>query len=165
MVRRGATAVKPFVLVVEDVTDVEPINDLLHREAVVLLTSRIELAAQWLEGPSDDHDQDEPEVLRFHGLEIHLGEHCVRWNGCRLSLTEHEIGLLARLVAQPGRACSFNELLAQVWGMKYHADSSIVHCAIRRLRHKLPAERVGFAIESVRGYGFRIGALEVGEAR
>jgi len=159
--RSGATAVKPFILVIHDLTDVEPINDLLHREAVVLLAPRIELVAPWLEGTSDI--QDEPRILRFNGLEIDLDAHCVRWNGYRLSLTEHEIGLLARLAAQPGRACPFRELLAQVWGVKNHADPSIVHCAIRRLREKLSAEHVGVAIESVRGYGFRIGTA--GEAR
>jgi DNA-binding winged helix-turn-helix (wHTH) protein len=98
----------------------------------------------------------DPERIVFHSLDIDLGCRRVCWAGRPIDLSGHEIGLLALLAARPGRAYSFKELFAQVWGAGYRVDPPVVHSAIRRLRRKLDDDSVGIQIESVRGYGFRI---------
>jgi DNA-binding response OmpR family regulator len=62
--------------------------------------------------------------------------------------------LLHHLKERSGKACSREELLADVWGMWFDPGSNLVDVTIRRVRHKLGSE----IIETVRGVGYRIPA-------
>ena len=69
-------------------------------------------------------------------------------------LTDREYRLLHHLKERTGKACSREELLADVWGMWFDPGSNLVEVTIRRVRHKLGPE----IIETVRGVGYRIPA-------
>jgi DNA-binding response OmpR family regulator len=75
--------------------------------------------------------------------------------GCGpVRLTDREYRLLHHLKERSGKACSREELLADVWGMWFDPGSNLVDVTIRRVRHKLGSE----IIETVRGVGYRIPA-------
>ncbi len=53
----------------------------------------------------------------------------------RLSATEYD--LLRYLMRNPGRVCSFTEILGNVWGKEYRFSDEYVHVYIWHLRRKL----------------------------
>lgn len=69
-------------------------------------------------------------------------------------LTDREYRVLRHLKDRSGKACSREELLADVWGMWFNPGSNLVEVTIRRVRHKLGPD----VIETVRGVGYRISA-------
>ena len=74
-------------------------------------------------------------------------------------LTSHEYRLLAYLLHHGDRVVSRTELVEHLYEQDFDRDSNTIEVFIGRLRKKLGAER----IETVRGLGYRLAALE-GEA-
>ena len=95
-------------------------------------------------------------VLTVGQLAVNLAGHLVTWRGRQLPVTEQEFALLARLAQPVGQAHTFEDLYRAVWGVEHYADTTVVHSAMRRLRRKLTGAGAAVAIESVRGYGFRL---------
>ena len=98
----------------------------------------------------------DPELIRFHRLEIDTEKRHVRCHGRSVSVTPQEFSLLALLANRAGRAFSFRELFSHVWTAEHGFDPSVAHSAVRRLRRKLGSAGSDVTIESVRGYGFRL---------
>ncbi|GHF23212.1 response regulator transcription factor [Streptomyces morookaense] len=100
--------------------------------------------------------------LRAAGLTLDpVGRRASR-DGTELALTLREFDLLAFLLRHPGRACSREELMREVWGWEF-GDLSTVTVHVRRLRAKVeddPAQPQ--LIRTVWGVGYR---FEGGEAR
>ena len=69
-------------------------------------------------------------------------------------LTDREYRLVRHLKERPGKACSRQEILADVWGMWLDPGTNVVEVTIRRVRNKLGPD----FIETVRGVGYRIPA-------
>ncbi len=82
-----------------------------------------------------------------HARSVDMGDGPVR-------LTDREYRLVHHLKEHMGKACSREELLADVWGLWFDPGSNLVDVTIRRVRHKLGPE----TIETVRGVGYRIPA-------
>jgi DNA-binding response OmpR family regulator len=77
-------------------------------------------------------------------------------SGTELALTVRELDLLAFLLANPGRAFSRAELMAQVWGWTF-GDQSTVTVHVRRLREKIEDEPTHpRLIQTVWGIGYRL---------
>src|SRR4051794_25517740 len=66
------------------------------------------------------------------------------------TLSEREFGVLRHLMARPGRPCSREELLADVWGMDFDPQTNVVDVYVHRLREKLPQG----SIRTVRNLGY-----------
>ena len=83
--------------------------------------------------------------------------------GRALELSKLEFALLHQLAREPERVFTKNELLAQVWGYPVDARASTrtldTHAA--RLRRKLALAGAQGAIENRRGYGYRLGLLDL----
>jgi hypothetical protein len=71
----------------------------------------------------------------------------------RVPLTPLEYGLMAALVAHPGRPVSRADLIEQVWGYDASGTSNVVDAVVLSLRRKLGPH--ASAIETVRGTGYR----------
>jgi DNA-binding response OmpR family regulator len=74
--------------------------------------------------------------------------------GERVELTATEFDLLAKLMTQPGRVFTREQLLSSVWGVADYSSSRTVDVHIAQLRGKLGADspirtvrRIGYAIE------------------
>jgi len=84
--------------------------------------------------------------------------HRVTREGSDINLTPLEFTLLVTLASQPHRVLSREELLEQVWGYQYKADTRLVNVHVQRLRSKVEHDpddpRI---VRTVRGVGYRAG--------
>jgi two-component system phosphate regulon response regulator PhoB len=98
---------------------------------------------------------DKPEeMLQAGAISIDPARHQVRVNGKRVHLTSLEFKLLRTLMHRRGRVQDRDKLLNDVWGYESVIDTRTVDTHVRRLREKLG--KAGDAIETVRGFGYRL---------
>src|ERR1041384_3931950 len=76
-------------------------------------------------------------LLRRGDLEIDIRNRRVRAGGAELHLTSIEHSLLYLLAANAGRVLTRDEILDDLWGADYEANSNVVDRHIRNLRVKL----------------------------
>jgi two-component system, OmpR family, response regulator len=93
--------------------------------------------------------------LRSGGLVLDPRVAKVTIDGVGVRLTSHEFRVLSYLMHQRGRVVSQTELTEHIYAQSTDRDSNTVEVFIARLRRKLG----GSYIETVRGLGYRIGAL------
>jgi DNA-binding response OmpR family regulator len=72
-------------------------------------------------------------------------------------LTRLELGVLRHLHEREGRAVAREELFRHVWGHEWTGDGNALEAVVSSLRRKLGARAK--ALETVRGVGYRLGAL------
>ena len=83
-------------------------------------------------------------------------------SGSHVRLTATEFELLTYLVHNAGRACTFKQILANVWGERYKTNSEYVHAFIWQLRRKLEKDPKRPAyLHSVHGVGYRFESRQV----
>ena len=75
-------------------------------------------------------------------------------DGKPVALTHKEFELLALLIQSPGIVFTREQLLREVWGYTFDAESRTLDVHVRTLRQKLG--ECGNCIETVRGSGYRI---------
>jgi DNA-binding response OmpR family regulator len=97
--------------------------------------------------------QDRPSTapMTVDGIVLDEKRHLVSVEGERIELTATEFALLARLMGDPGRVHSREQLLSAVWGAASYAGTRTVDVHIAQLRAKL---RRPDAIRTVRGIGY-----------
>ncbi len=96
-------------------------------------------------------------VRLVHGeLTIHVDEGYASRSGVNLGLTKTEFRLLVLLATNPLKVYSREQLLEQVWGHDFLADSRLVDAHVRRLRTKVEADPAEPRyIMTARGLGYR----------
>ena len=77
--------------------------------------------------------------------------------GSALQTTAKEFDLLALFLGSQKRAFSREQIIEKVWGYDYYGDSRQVDHIIKRLRKKMIALGAQCMIQTVWGYGYRIG--------
>ena len=83
------------------------------------------------------------------------------WRGdAEIELSGREISVLSHLVARPGETVSKQQLLDNVWGHSFAGDPNIVEVYIRRLRRKVDVPFGRTNIQTVRGVGYVLRALD-----
>ena len=92
--------------------------------------------------------------LKAGPISIDAPRHEVRVNGKQVHLTSLEFKLLRTLMQRRGRVQDRDRLLNEVWGYESVIDTRTVDTHVRRLREKLG--KAGDAIETVRGFGYRL---------
>jgi two-component system phosphate regulon response regulator PhoB len=98
--------------------------------------------------------KQEEEHLTAGPIAIDPARHEVSVGGKRINLTSLEFKLLSTLIQRRGRVQGRDRLLNDVWGYESIIDTRTVDTHVRRLRKKLGKAAV--AIESVRGFGYRL---------
>lgn len=81
--------------------------------------------------------------------------HIVRACGQEVTLTQKEYEMLCLLLRNKGKVFSREQLIENVWGYAFTGETRTVDVHVRTLRQKLG--RAGECIETVRGYGYKIG--------
>jgi DNA-binding response OmpR family regulator len=71
-------------------------------------------------------------------------------------LTPREFAVLEYLLRHPGQALSRTQIAERVWSWEFHGDSNIVDVYVGYLRRKLDATGEPSAIETLRGFGYRL---------
>lgn len=88
-------------------------------------------------------------------LQVDAARHRVTVEGEEVALTQKEFEVLHLLLRNRGQVLSRDRLIAEVWGYEFAGESRTVDVHIRTLRQKLG--EAGGCIETVRGYGYKIG--------
>jgi DNA-binding response OmpR family regulator len=95
-------------------------------------------------------------VIRLGELEIDILNRRVRAGTSELHLTSLEQSLLYLLAANAGRLVTRDEILDNLWGVDYAAESNVVDRHVRNLRAKLQNDwRKPRFIATVPGRGYR----------
>jgi two-component system phosphate regulon response regulator PhoB len=94
------------------------------------------------------------EYLTAGPIRIDPARHKVFVDGQPVTLTMLEFKLLRTLIERRGRVQARERLLNDVWGYESLIDTRTVDTHVRRLRKKLG--KAADAIESVRGFGYRL---------
>ncbi len=98
--------------------------------------------------------RQDDERLTAGAITIDPARHNVSVEGKRVNLTSIEFKLLSTLIQRRGRVQARDRLLNEVWGYESVIDTRTVDTHVRRLREKLG--KAGTAIETVRGFGYRL---------
>ncbi|QUL52444.1 response regulator transcription factor [Paenibacillus tritici] len=101
-------------------------------------------------------------LLKVDGLLLDPGRRQVSRDGTELMMTPKEFDLLYYLAVNLGEVCPRDEILRQVWGYHFHADTNVVDVYIRHLRLKVDKGRRNKLIHTVRGTGYVLRAPESG---
>lgn len=88
------------------------------------------------------------------GLTVCPARHRVMADGQEVTLTHKEFELLCLLIQAPGIVFTREQLLRDIWGYTFDAESRTLDVHVRTLRQKLGG--CGSCIETVRGSGYRI---------
>jgi two-component system, OmpR family, response regulator ResD len=115
-------------------------KELMARVNAVLARSR---AAQ----------EEQPEILKFDGLEINIPARTVTVDGKKAELTPKEYELLFYLVENKNIALSRNKLLSDIWGYDFFGDDRTIDTHIKNLRNNLGPYRDH--IVTLRGVGYK----------
>ncbi len=92
------------------------------------------------------------------GITLDESTHEVTYGKKPVDLTPREFELLSCLMRHAGKVLSRDQLLRQAWGWEIVVETKTVDTHVKRLRDKLEAAGADPGIvETVRGYGYRIG--------
>ncbi|HWL23572.1 MAG TPA: response regulator transcription factor [Ureibacillus sp.] len=91
-------------------------------------------------------------IDRLH-YEVKVGEQV-------LLLPMKEFELLSILCSRPDIVFTRNQLMEQVWGYDYEGDDFTLTTHIKRLRSRLEEVQANVKIQTVRGIGYKIEAIE-----
>jgi two-component system, OmpR family, response regulator len=80
--------------------------------------------------------------------------------GRTIRLTAREFALLELLARHPGQIFGRDRLIEALWDAEFAAESNVVEVYIRSLRRKVDGGRRNGLIETIRGAGYRLRALD-----
>jgi DNA-binding response OmpR family regulator len=101
-----------------------------------------------------------PAVLTAGDLRLDPAARTVHRGQTRIELTAREFGLLEFLLRRRGDALTKNEILNHVWDAHYEGDENVVEVYIGYLRKKIDFPFGTHTIETLRGVGYRLSALD-----
>lgn len=104
-----------------------------------------------------DKAQEESGEIRYGNLTLNEQKRTVHCEGTELVLTHTELNLLAYLLKNPERAVSREELLLKIWGYDATVETRATDDTVKRLRRKLADSGSRATIDTVWGFGFRMG--------
>jgi len=91
-------------------------------------------------------------TLRVRNVEFDLPTRRVTSDGAPIDLTWRESALLEEFMRHPDHVLSREQLMSRVWNLDFDPHSNVVDVYVGYLRRKLG----GDAIETVRGFGYRL---------
>jgi DNA-binding response OmpR family regulator len=99
-------------------------------------------------------------VLTVGDLELDRELLDVKRGGEPIKLTAKELAILELLMSSPGKVFSRTRILNQVWGYNEDPLTNVVDVYIARLRRKIDTKGREPLIETLRGHGYRLKAVE-----
>ena len=100
-------------------------------------------------------EREDDALYRCGQLTVDPGSHTVLVGDREVALTQKEFEVLCLLLKNRGQVLSRERLIEDVWGYAFTGESRTVDVHVRTLRQKLG--EAGACIETVRGYGYKIG--------
>jgi len=129
----------------------------------VKLVMRVKALFRRLEMESQaPHEKPVASKIEYADITIdsdNLTSYC---KGVELKLTNTELKFLMHLIKHKDKAVSRDELLAKIWEHEYAIETRVTDDTVKRLRKKLISVNSDVLIETVWGFGFRIGIKSEG---
>jgi DNA-binding response OmpR family regulator len=97
------------------------------------------------------------EHINCKDLMIHIKEREVFIDSVVLSVSAKEYDLLVLLVKNKNEAFSRSEIIKAIWGFEEKDDTRLLDHTIKRLRKKLYEQNALFEIETIWGFGYKVG--------
>lgn len=94
---------------------------------------------------------------RTQDLTLDVATRIAQRGNRRIDLTGREFALLECLMRAPGRVFTRTQLCQHVWEYQFDAGTNLVEVYIQRLRRKVDYGEEAKLIQTVRGFGYRIG--------
>lgn len=101
------------------------------------------------------HEIQDNDRVNYGPLEMDTNNRTCNYEGKEIILTKMEFDLLYLLVTNPKTTFSREKLLDKVWGLENYPTTRTVDTHVLQLRQKIDSE----LIDTVRGIGYRLGAL------
>ena len=98
-------------------------------------------------------------ILALSDLTLNLLTREVSRAGRKIELTTREFALLEHLMRSPGRVLTRAQICEQVWNYHFDPETNLVDVYVQRLRKKVDGDAELKLIETVRGVGYRITAI------
>jgi two-component system, OmpR family, response regulator RegX3 len=106
--------------------------------------------------PTEEGEEDRPDVIEVGDVRIDTGRHEVFVRGEPVPLPLKEFELLELLLLNAGRVLTRDVLIDRIWGPNYFGDTKTLDVHIKRLRAKLEKDPANpECIVTVRGVGYR----------
>lgn len=99
----------------------------------------------------------QPQKVQIADLILNLDTHEVARGGAPVDLSKTEYLLLEFLMRNPNRAIKRQALLEAVWGFGHAVENNTLDVFIRLLRKKIDAGHREKLLQTVRGFGYRLG--------
>ena len=100
-------------------------------------------------------NQTNSSLIMVHGISMNLASMQVEYENQIIQLTKMEYSLLKMFLESPGQVFSRDELLDQVWGLRYPTTRT-VDMHVKQLRQKFNTE----LFETVHGTGYRFRSIK-----
>lgn len=96
-------------------------------------------------------------ILQYEELTVNADTFEVFVNNNKIeNMSAKEVRLLIYLLSNPHKVLNREQILKAVWDYECYCDTRAVDAVIKRIRQKLPLEKVHFSIQSVYGVGYRL---------
>jgi DNA-binding response OmpR family regulator len=96
-------------------------------------------------------------VLQYADLTLDTANHEVARAGRPIALTKTEYLLLEFLMRHPGRVLTRDVLIDAVWGLYDPVENNTLDTFIKLLRQKIDSDFEPKLLQTVRGFGYRLG--------
>ena len=99
-------------------------------------------------------------VLRLDNLELNLDTYSVSRNGDDLELTKKEYMLLEYLLENQEKILSKQQIQDKLWNLDEPVTDNTIEVFIKNLRNKVDKNYDKKLIKTVRGYGYKVSAVD-----
>jgi DNA-binding response OmpR family regulator len=123
----------------------------------VQLIMRVKAMLRRVDMDTELQASDKNETLNFADVVLYQNRLTAYCNEKELGLTGTEFSLFAYLLENHDKAVSRDELLNKIWGYDNAVETRATDATVKRLRRKLSEAGSSISIDTVWGYGFRIG--------
>lgn len=98
-------------------------------------------------------------IVAWCGLRLDIDGHLLLWNTQQVSLTPKQAALIRAFLHTPEAVISRAQLMQDVWGTDFLGDTRTLDVHIHWIRKSLKQLQAPFALETVRGKGYRLMVL------
>ncbi|HEX2661999.1 MAG TPA: winged helix-turn-helix domain-containing protein, partial [Candidatus Acidoferrum sp.] len=98
--------------------------------------------------------------LRYGDLELDRHRRRAHRGKDVIPLTSKEFSLLELLLLRAPELVTRSEIVEHVWDCHFDSETNLVEVYVNRLRQKIDHDRPTKLIHTIRGVGYRLGALE-----
>jgi DNA-binding response OmpR family regulator len=128
----------------------KPVSPTMLTMRVKAILRRIEL----------DKKIEQTDTLIYQDITIHPQRMAAFCHDAELPLTMTEFRLLSYLFENSGKAVPREELLNKIWGYENVVETRVTDDTVKRIRRKLTEYGSMTTIETVWGFGFKLGMKE-----